>query len=268
MSIEDLTDGEFRQLQHWLLKTSGIYLNDEKKTLVSSRLIKRLRAIEVQDLADYVPLLLTDADESQIALNLLTTNETHFFREPRHFDFIREQVIPSLQGNGEINLWSAAASTGEEAYSLAMLFSDLMPMGNWRIIATDINTEVLTWACSGIYSLLLNSQIPDAYLQRFCLKGKGKDEGKFKIEPKVKQKVTFLRHNLIHPPQHNSLKFDLVLLRNVLIYFDKDHRKQVVQHVIEQMRPGGWLLTGLSESIGSLDDRLKQIDIGCYQYQP
>lgn len=268
LSPESFNDKEFKQIRSWLLAKSGINLDDKRNSLVSHRLLKRMTQLKLDSFEDYTYRLFNDDEEQQIALNLLTTNETYFFREPKHFEFIGNELVQEFRELAKVNVWSAASSSGEEAYSLAMLFDDLMPNENWQILGTDINTDMLKVARLGSYNLAPKNKIPERYLKQYCLKGVGESEGLFKIKDELKSRVSFKRHNLLKKPMNNKDKFDLILLRNVLIYFRLEDRQKVVQHIINQMRPGGWLIVGHSENIYGFDKRLVQQQTGCYQFQP
>ncbi len=265
---EVFNDRECKQIRSWLLTKSGIYLDEKRNSLVSHRLHKRMIQLKLESFEDYTFRLINDGDEQQIALNLLTTNETYFFREPKHFEFIGNQLISELAQSAKINVWSAASSSGEEAYSLAMLFAELLPDANWRVLGTDINTDMLAIAKRASYELTPKNKLPEQYLKQYCLKGVGESEGWFKIKDELIERVEFKHHNLLNSPRNNKDKFDLILLRNVLIYFRLEDRKKVVQNIINQMRPGGWLIVGHSENIHGFDKRLVQQETGCYQYQP
>ncbi|WP_244813355.1 protein-glutamate O-methyltransferase CheR [Vibrio sp. B1FLJ16] len=243
-------------------------MDEKRNALVSHRLHKRISQLKLNNFEEYAYLLFNSSEEQQIALNLLTTNETYFFREPKHFEFIAEHLVPEFARLAKTNIWSAASSSGEEVYSLAMMFDDLLPECNWHILGTDINTDILSIARSASYELTPKNKIPERYLKQYCLKGVGDSEGLFKIKDELKQRVCFKHHNLLNKPINNKQKFDLILLRNVLIYFQLEDRKKVVQNVTEQMRHGGWLIVGHSENIHGFDKRLVQKQTGCYQFQP
>ncbi|MEX3072365.1 protein-glutamate O-methyltransferase CheR [Vibrio alginolyticus] len=265
---ELFNDIEYKQIRSWLLTRSGIYLDEKRNSLVSHRLHKRMAELKLNNFENYALRVLNDLEEQQIALNLLTTNETYFFREPKHFEFICERLISEFVGLNKVNAWSAASSSGEEVYSLAMLFDDRLPEKNWHILGTDINTDMLSIASRASYELTSKNKVPEYYLKRYCLKGVGDSDGLFKIKDELKQRVSFKHHNLLNKPKNNKEKFDLVLLRNVLIYFQLAERKKVVQNVTEQMRSGGWLIVGHSENIHGFDERLVLKQTGCYQFQP
>ena len=261
-----ITEQQFQLVRDWLYQRSGIFLNASKKSLVTGRLHKRLIEVEARDFGDYLRLLQQPEfeQEAQLALNLLTTNETYFFREPKHFEFI-EQLLSSGQLSKRARILSAAASSGEESYSLALTMAAHVGVHEpWQILGTDINTRVLQHAQHAIYPIADSSKIKSEWLKAFCVKGVRKDEGWFRIGPQVRQHVQFQQHNLMTPLE-TSQKFDLILLRNVLIYFELADKKQIVQHMINALKPGGFLLVGHSESIHGYDARLQQLKPACYQ---
>lgn len=267
--IRGITDQQFQQVRDWLYRCSGIALNASKKSLVTGRLHKRLVELDIADFESYLRLVKQPGQEheAQLALNLLTTNETYFFREPKHFLFI-QQLINEAQLGARSRVLSAAASSGEEAYSLALTFASAFGLHEpWQIVGTDINTRVLQHARSGIYPLADSAKIKAEMLKAFCVRGKGKDEGWFRIKPDVRKHVQFSQHNLMQPLDA-SQKFDLILLRNVLIYFELHDKKHIVQQMIERLKPGGYLLVGHSESIHGYDARLQQLKPACYRFQP
>ncbi|MET1282646.1 CheR family methyltransferase [Vibrio navarrensis] len=263
-----LTDNDFNMLRQWLFHATGIYFNETKKHLVSGRLQKRIRELRLNGYFPYIKLLSQDADEAQVAINLLTTNETYFFREQKHFDYLAEVVLPSVERTQALRVWSAAASSGEEAYSVALLLHQHLGLQRkWSVIGTDINTQVLSRANGGIYSMDISNKIPFEMLKRSCVKGKGKDQGRFRIKAEVRERVQFIQGNLMQPMPF-STSFQVVFLRNVLIYFDLAEKQKIVENILRHLMPGGWLLVGHSESIAGYDPRLAQDKAGCYQFKP
>jgi chemotaxis protein methyltransferase CheR len=252
----NISDREFAQFQRFIYDAAGITLSTSKKALVCGRLAKRLQQNRLSSYGDYFRLLQSgDApQEVQMAVDLLTTNETYFFREPRHFDFLRTQ-LDALNGTSRaVRIWSAAGSSGEEAYSIAMTLEDRLPGTPWEVLASDISTRVLARARLGHYVMERAQNIPPAYLQRFCLKGQGPHDGTLLVERTLRNRVQFLQVNLNATlPQLGQ--FDFVFLRNVLIYFNADTKRRVVRRVLDTLKPGGWLLIGHSESLhGIIDD--------------
>lgn len=267
--MRPLTDKEFIEIRSWLYDRSGIFLNDSKKMLVSGRLNKRINQLLLPGYGEYLNKLLAhdDGSEGQIAINLLTTNETYFFRETKHFEFFEKQIIPGFLTNPSIKVWSAASSTGEEAYSFSLLMAKhLGVMKDWKILGTDINTDVLDVAKKGIYSIEAAQKIEDSLLKEFCLKGKDKSCDTFRIDDKVRSKVSFTTHNIMKvlPTKSN---FDLIVLRNVLIYFELEDKQKIVENVIKKLKPNGWFLVGHSESITGYSSKLKQYQPGCYRLE-
>lgn len=265
-----LSGPQFDSIRRWLYQHTGIHLNDSKHTLVSGRLNKRLRDLGLQDYGSYLRLLADPhSDEQQVAINLLTTNETYFFREPKHFEFLQDRILNQPNtGRTEFRIWSAAASSGEEAYTIALVLAERLGLnGRWSILGTDINTDVLRQARRGIYAIGDAEKIPPNLLKAYCQKGRGRDAGLFRFSREIRAKLELRQHNLTLPMAHEA-RFDLVFLRNVLIYFNVPDKQKIVQNILQCLKPGGWLLVGHSESITGYDARLKQLQAGCYQFCP
>ncbi len=266
MQNHQLKNVEFEQFRTWLHRSSGISLAPSKQALVFSRLSKRLRQRELNSFGDYFRLIMqaTETLELQTALDLLTTNETSFFREPKHFDFLRTQVLPNVQPGRTFRLWSAASSSGEEPYSLAMTLADGLASTPWEIVASDISSRVLGKARHGHYPMERASHIAKQQLSKHCLKGAGSQEGSFLIERKLRDRVQFMQINL-----NNAFpkigEFDVIFLRNVMIYFDMDTKRQVVARMLPLLRPGGYFFVGHSESLNGITDALTLITPSTYR---
>jgi len=264
----ELSDAEFAGLRDWLYQQTGIHLTEIKKSMVTGRLQKRLTALKLTSYTDYLRLLkdLQHKDEQQLALNLLTTNETYFFREDKHFKFLNQLV--SQEPFRQWQIWSAAASSGEEAYSIAMQLADAIGLQQqWQVQGSDINTAVLDKARRAIYPITAADKIPTSLLEKYCEKGVGKDLGWFRINKDLRQRVNFEVANLFKPNPKRQ-KFDVIFLRNVLIYFELEDKKVIVANMLQQLKPGGYLLVGHSESIHGYLDALVQQQASCYRYQP
>lgn len=244
-----LSDAAFELFRAWLLRTSGIGLAAGKKAMVAGRLAKRLKFLGLASYEDYHRVVLSQPGEAQRALDLLTTNETHFFREKPHFDFLRERILPG--STRPLRVWSAAASSGQEAWSLAMVLARHAPHDGWEVFGTDISADVIERAQRGQYDIRQASQIPAEDLRAYCLRGIGSQDGTFVVAPELRQRVRFARMNLATQLPDVGM-FDLILLRNVLIYFPPDVKHQVVGRLVAQLRPGGWLMVGHSESLSDL----------------
>lgn len=228
----------------------GLHLADNKRALVSSRLSTRIQRLGLPGFEAYLDRIKSghDGGEFQVAIDLLTTNETYFFREPAHFDLIEREL--AARPRGPLALWSAASSFGDEAYSCAMLLSDLQQQGrigaDWHILATDISDRVLRSAIEAIYPAERLRHVTPQRLQRHCLRGEGASDGLVQMRPEVRERVRFGQLNLCRPIEPLG-PFDVVLLRNVLIYFDGPTKQQVVDRVLEQLRPGGLFFIGTAE---------------------
>lgn len=255
-----LSEAEFGLFRKLLFDLSGISLAPTKKPLVSGRLEKRLKHHGLRSYKDYFKLVTggSGKGELQIALDLLTTNETYFFREPKHFEFLRERILPQFKGGRPFRVWSAASSSGEEAYSIAMVLADVLQDRPWEVIGTDISTRMLDKARSGHYSMERAKHISPSYLSRFCLKGIGSQEGTFLVDKKLRSRVRFTQANL-NAPLPKMEEFDVIFLRNVLIYFEMDTKRQVVERLLTLLRRSGYFLVGHSESLNGITTELESV---------
>ncbi|MDB6141910.1 MAG: Chemotaxis protein methyltransferase [Pseudomonas sp.] len=261
-----ISDQEFGLFQRFFQEQIGLQLTAVKKPLLCGRLAKRLTALGLDSYHAYYNLLVSKVggEERETAIDLITTHETYFFREPKHFELLQSAVIPSLGKNTELRVWSAASSTGEEAYTLAMVLDSFRSPKPWSITATDISRQVLLQAERGLYPMSRGERIPDHHLKRYCLRGNGPYEGYFLVQPELRQRVNFMSGNLTLPESRLGL-FDVVLLRNVLIYFDVQTKTRVLQNVLERLKPGGWLMVGHSESLHDIRLPLELITPSVYR---
>jgi chemotaxis protein methyltransferase CheR len=261
-----LKDREFQQFQAWLHATAGIHMSPAKKALVAGRLSKRLRHHSLDSYGDYFKLISSQegAAESLMALDMLTTHETYFFREPKHFDFLREQVLPHASSTRPFRVWSAACSSGEEPYSLAMTLADALGNAPWEVLASDISTQVLAKARAGHYPMERARNLSHDLLSRHCLKGIGRQAGTLLVERRLRERVQFSRINLNETlPRLGD--FDVIMLRNVMIYFDLATKRQVVQRLLPMLRKGGYFLISHSESLNGVCDHLEVISPSIYR---
>jgi len=240
----------FHKISGLMRDAVGLTLAESKRPLVSARLGPRMRHLGLNDLNDYYRLISSPHcdGEFQVAVDLLTTHETFFFREPAHFDWIEREL--QARRPRSFAAWSAASSFGDEAYSLAMLLADLQAQGSlgadWQVLGTDVSDHVLRNATQGIYPEERLRQVSAERLKRYCLRGEGPAAGLVQIQPRLRERVRFGRLNLcLDVPALGP--FDLVLLRNVLIYFDAPTKVEVVGRVLSQLRPGGLLILGTAE---------------------
>lgn len=261
-----ISDKEFSQFQRMIYDIAGIKLSDAKKPLVTGRLAKRLSVRGAASYGEYFSLLANGQDpgEVQVAVDLLTTNETYFFREPKHFDFLRTKILPSHSKTAGFRVWSAASSSGQEAYSISMLLGDKLGDSPWEIIGTDISTRVLERARAGHYALEQAKHISQDYLSRFCLKGVGAQAGTLLVERGLRARIKFMHANLNRTlPQIGE--FNLIFLRNVMIYFDAETKRDVVKRVTSLLKRGGHLFVGHSESLNGINDSLDLVAPSIYR---
>jgi chemotaxis protein methyltransferase CheR len=261
-----LTDAEFVRFQRFIHSAAGITLSDAKKALVAGRLSKRLAHHGLHSFGSYLALL-SGADagaELQTAVDLLTTNETYFFREPRHFDLLRELAQAARARRQGLRVWSAACSSGEEVYSIAMVLDDVLGETGWELLGSDISTRVLQRARSGHYVEERARHIPPGYLKRYCLRGTGEQQGNLLVERRLRQRVRFEQINLNEPlPRLGS--FDVIFLRNVMIYFNAETKRQVVARLLAQLASGGTFCIGHSETLNDISDAVVQVVPSIYQ---
>lgn len=256
-----ISNRAFEKISGLVHTHSGIQLTDAKKQLVVSRLAKRLRHLNLDDYEEYHDVCVSCEVELQTMINTITTNETSFFREPKHFEFLRNDVLNETF-EGRFRVWSAAASIGAEAYSTAMVLDDeLSSRGiDWEVVGTDINTEVIDQASLGLYPIRFADQIHSSYLKKYCLKGVGSKDGQFLINDYLKNKVSFKTMNLMNQIPSEIGQFDVIFLRNMLIYFDNENKKKIVHNVCRALKNGGYLFIGHAESITHLVSRgIKQV---------
>ncbi len=263
-----LRDDTFQAIAELMHASIGLALAQHKKPLVASRLAPRLQRLGLEDFGDYLALLTggDDGGEFQMAVDLLTTNETYFFREAAHFDLLASEVAAHRPRS--MRVWSAASSFGDEAYSCAMVLSDLQRSGqlgdDWSSLGTDISDRVLRSATQGIYPNERLRNVSPERLKRHCLRGEGDSEGLSQIHPTLRERVRFGQLNLCAPFDGIG-PFDVVFLRNVLIYFDAPTKAAVVDRVLTQLRPGGLFFIGMAEGRVPCTTRLQPLSPGAFR---
>lgn len=269
MEMESTTpipsDKEFQLFQQLIQDKLGIFLPVQKKALLSNRLWKRLQACQVKGFGDYYRLIQSPQGRAELntALELITTNETYFFREQKHFDYLQDEILPKLRPGSNFRVWSAASSTGEEPYSIAMLLKDRCP-SEWELLCSDVNRTVVEQAKIGIYPDMRVKNIPPDYLRRFCRKGVGAQQGNVRVTAELRQSVEFFTLNL-HEKFPDIGKFDLVFLRNVLIYFENENKAKILERIAEKLVPGGILFVGHSESLHGISSRFVPVKPAIYR---
>jgi len=267
-STYQITDNEFQLLSKLVYDISGVVLNDSKKVLLTGRLAKRLKALGLVNYTQYIKFIRDKAhdDELQFMIDLLTTNETYFFREPQHFDFLKQTVIPAIRPGHAFQVWSAAASIGAEAYTIAMVLADKLGVdGNWEILGTDISYSVLEHARHAHYRMAEAEKIPPEYLKKYCLRGVREQEGTFLIDKRLRSHVHFDQMNLNVEHLQKPGEFDVIFLRNVMIYFDVPTKKRVVENLIPCLKSGGYLIIGHSETLNGVTNALPLLQPTIYR---
>lgn len=263
-SASSLSDNDFRFICNLVYEHSGIVLGEHKREMLYRRIMRRTRELRVASFTDYCRLLKKSADEElPNFINAVTTNLTGFFRESHHFDYLKQRFIPMhLQEASEkrLRIWSAACSTGEEPYSIAISLYEAMgdTIRDWdvRVLATDIDSNVLASARSGIYKKAGVQNLPVEQRKRWFRKGSGEREELVKIDPGLQDYIVFKQLNLLHEwPMKKH--FDVIFCRNVLIYFDRDTQQRIIGKFLETLRPGGILFLGHSESLGAFQSHFE-----------
>ncbi len=268
MATIPLSDRCFTRIARLMHGSVGLSYTPNKKSLMHSRLAGRLQRLGLASFDDYIDLLESadDGGEFQMAVDLLTTNETYFFREPAHFALLQAELQRTRPQ--QLAVWSAASSFGDEAYSTAMLLADLQLRGSlgsdWRVLGTDISDRVLRSAIEAVYPEDRLRNVTPERLRRHCLRGTGEASGMVQIHPKLRERVRFGQLNLCQPIEDIG-PFDIVLLRNVLIYFDAATKAAVVDRVLTQLRPGGLFFIGTAEGRVACNPPLQPIAPGAFR---
>jgi len=271
----NLSDTMFSQFSAFIYKNLGIHLPQAKKIMLQYRLIKRLKKLKLQSFEDYFSYL-TSADglknELPRMINVVTTNKTDFFREPHHFQYLSEKVLPDFckkNTSGHFKIWSSACSIGAEPYTMAMVLQEFAEKNRrfkFDIFSTDISSKVLTTAKKAIYHHELAENIPIALRKKYLLKTKdNKQPVLVRIVPELRQKVTFKHLNLMLPKYPVTTLMDVIFCRNVIIYFDRKTQEHVVRTLSSYLKPGGYLFMGHSESIKLKDSPFDRMQSTIYR---
>ena len=253
-----LTTQAFEAVTDMFHDVAGIRLTKAKMALVEGRLQKLAMDQGISDVNLYIKRFLHGSDRAELTriIDKLTTNETYFFREPQHFEFLA-QVVHERQSDGPFRVWSAACSSGEEAYSIAMVLEQ-EKVRDWEVLGTDLSTAMVATATQALYPMSRTKDVPLALLKRHCLKGQGVHEGQVLVSKELRRRTRFLCANLTTELPEIG-KFDVIFLRNVLIYFDNAGKQQIVRNVITRLKPTGYLFNGHAESLSNLDLPLRAI---------
>ncbi|WP_156462496.1 CheR family methyltransferase [Rhizobium sp. Leaf262] len=264
---DNLSTRDFRELSSFIYDYCGIKMPETKRSMLEGRLRKRLRATGHPTFSSYCNFLFREGgmeSESIFLIDVVTTNKTDFFREPNHFDYMEKVALPALakRGVGRIRAWSSACSTGAEPYTMAMVMADAVEKGvisDFTILATDLSTDVLKKAHSGIYSRDLVDPVPSELRRRYVMQAKEKHRNEVRIVAGLRSKIGFARMNLMNPSYDIGDPVHLLFCRNVLIYFDKKTQTHVLTQLCKCLAPGGYLLIGHSETVTGIDLPIKQV---------
>lgn len=271
-SLARLTETEFQHLSSLVYNECGINLPASKKIMLESRLNKRLRALRISSFHEYIPLLTSPegmTSELIHMIDVVTTNKTDFFREPHHFAFLAQNILSQFSSNKHtFKAWSAACSSGEEPYTLAMVLEEFKKLNlnfNYEVTASDISSAILQKAVLAIYPMDRTDPVPIDIKRKYFLKSKDTHKQTVRIVPELRKKVHFRRINFMDAvlPVHDS--FDLIFCRNALIYFDRKTQSEVVRKLVENLKSGGHLFIGHSESLYHQNLPLTQVKPTIYR---
>ncbi len=261
-----LKESEFQQLSTYIYSNYGIKMPAAKKVMLQSRLQKRLRHLNLNNFKAYIEFVFSKDGTQEIIhmMDVVSTNKTDFFREPTHFEFMQEVILPGLYADNQkdIKIWSAGSSSGEEAYTITMVMEEFIEKNghiNYQILGSDISTDMLQKAINGIYKMEKIITIPDALKKKYLLKSKDTQKKLVRIKPKLRTKVNFFRLNLMDQVYNAPKNFDIVFCRNTLIYFERDTQEKVINKLCDHLKPGGYFILGHSESITNMQVPLVNI---------
>lgn len=263
-----LSDSEFTKLSKFIYDNYGIKLPLAKKTMLQSRLLKRLRTLKMSSFGEYINYLFSSEglqNEVLYMIDEVSTNKTDFFRENAHFEFMSNELLPLFMKSNinNLNVWSSAASSGEEVYTLAMVlseFKDRNPLLNFNILGTDISKTMLSKAITAIYSENAIVPIPMHLKKKYFLRSKDRDAKTVRVVQSLRDKTSFQLLNLMNKNYETKIpSFDIIFCRNVLIYFDRETQEKVLNRLIDKLKPNGFLFLGHSESVTNMKLNVKQV---------
>lgn len=275
LSRKMLNPEQFIQLSEFITTNYGIKLPEHKKVMVEGRLQKRLKELQLESFAEYIDLVLGHEETEEVVhmINAVSTNKTDFFRESAHFDFMNEVLLPSLFAEkraGDIKIWSSAASTGEEIYTIAMVMEEFMKKHklthrSYRILGTDISVDALHTAINGVYNIARLINMSQQLKKEYFLKSKDPNKPIVRVKPELRAKTAFGRLNLMDEEYKLEDTYDIIFCRNVLIYFDRENQDKVISRLVKKLKPGGYLFVGHSESLFRTATNLKLVKPTIYQ---
>ncbi|MCD6223910.1 MAG: protein-glutamate O-methyltransferase [Deltaproteobacteria bacterium] len=289
-----MSDRLFKSFSEFIYGECGIKLPLAKKAMLTVRLLKRLRALGIRSFGqyyDYVCSPESRGEELMRMIDAVSTNKTDFFREPAHFDFLRNQALPDLVGpmhNGgrkKLNIWSAGCSSGEEPYTLAMVLAEFLngtqnqnkacvntrlgiapqPLDQFSILATDISTQVLATAKKAIYPKQMINPVPPMMKRKYLMHGIGSQKEFYRMVPELRSRITFQRLNFMENNFGIRMPMDIIFCRNVIIYFDRQTQIKLFEKFYNQLVPGGYLFIGHSESLHGINNRFRLVATTTYR---
>jgi len=263
----ELGEKEFKLLSEYIYSEFGIKMPDAKRVMLQGRLLKRIRELNMKSYSEYCDYLFSEDGQNKELysfLSVVTTNKTDFFREPVHFDFLRQTVLPEYKtGNGGLlKVWSAGCSSGEEPYTISVVLNEFKrenPSFNFSIFGTDISANVLQKAAQGVYAENKIDIVPLELKKRYFLRSKDRVNATVRVTPQLQQNLTLRYLNLMDSSYDVNETFDIIFCRNVLIYFDRNTQEQVINKLCRHLKPGGHFFIGHSESLSSMTVPLQHI---------
>ena len=271
----ELSTAGFERFARFITSELGIKMPESKLTMVQSRLLRRVRDLRLQSVDRYCEYFFasSNAEERQQFINAITTNKTDFYREPEHFGYLRDIVLPAAsranhRGGTRFKAWPAGCSSGEEAYTLAMVLAEYRVSErtfDFAILGTDISTKVLASARSGIYPESQVLPVPAELRRKYLLRSRNKTENLARVVPELRKKISFHQLNFMDDDYLIRDSFDIILFRNVMIYFDRSTQETVINKMCRNLAPGGYLFAGHSESLAGLDIPLRPLKASIYR---
>ncbi len=272
-----MRENEFEFIRGLVYEHSRINLGPDKRELVSARLGKRLRATKLPSVGAYCRFLRSEHDGEELGhlIDVISTNHTFFFREMAHFDFLRATVVSEMKARARaehwprLNIWSAACSSGEEPYSVAITLDECLgATWPWHIVCTDISNRILVKATAGIYREDTVDRLDPGRIRRYFQRGYGPQAGNYRVKPALRAGLSFQQLNLLEGPPAVSHPFHVIFCRNVMIYFDRPTQEELIQKLTQHLVPGGYLFVGHSESLTGIHHTLQTIQPAIYRRSP
>lgn len=270
-----MSDDDFAIISKIITSELGIKMPNQKKTLLEARLFKRLKELNLNNYSEYIKNYLSNDtnNEKEIItlIDLVTTNKTDFFREPKHFDILSIECLQyysQVLNKNNLKIWCAGCSSGEEVYTIAMVIEDkknLFPQLDYQILGTDISQRMINSAVAAVYHESKIGDIPYSFKKRFLMKNKNNEIRDYRIIPELRAKTSFLRHNLINENYEELGLFDIIFCRNVLIYFESDIQYEILEKISRNLKSGGYLFLGHSETITKMSNIFKHIHPAVYK---